>query len=135
MPKFQPGRSGNPAGRPKGCKDRRTEYARGLLEPHAKALMQKVVDLALEGDTTALRLCLERLVPPLRDRPQPVTVAGLTGTLTEQGQAVLRALGSGALAPEEAARVLGALADQARIVEVDELERRVQALEQRGPTR
>lgn len=62
---FQRGKSGNPAGRPKGSKDKRTEL-RALLEPHAPALVQKAVEQALDGDTAALKLCLDRLIPPVR---------------------------------------------------------------------
>jgi hypothetical protein len=98
------------------------------------------VYLRISGQTVTHRTVRDiRLASALRVAYSPiggeVTVAGLRGTLTEQGQAVLKALGSGDLAPEEAARVLGALADQARIVEVVELERRVQALEKRRVTR
>jgi len=59
---FKKGESGNPAGRPKGTKDRRTEL-RGLLEPHAEELVAKAVELALAGDVTALRICMDRLIP------------------------------------------------------------------------
>ncbi|CAJ0691643.1 hypothetical protein KXR69_16090 [Ralstonia holmesii] len=50
---FQKGQSGNPAGKPKGAKDKRTAL-RELLQPHAEQLVQKAVKLALDGDTTAL---------------------------------------------------------------------------------
>jgi hypothetical protein len=39
------------------------------LEPHVKTIVQQLVDLAQKGDPTALRLCLERISPPLRERP------------------------------------------------------------------
>jgi Family of unknown function (DUF5681) len=67
---FRKGQSGNPAGRPKGIQDKRVNL-RKLLEPHAEALVEKAVALALEGDTTALRLCLERLVPAYRAQEMP----------------------------------------------------------------
>lgn len=62
---FRKGQSGNPQGRPKGTKDKRTA-TRELLEPHAESLIDKAVELALKGDTTALKMCLDRLVPTLR---------------------------------------------------------------------
>jgi hypothetical protein len=98
MAQFQAGQSGNPRGKPRGAKDKRTGL-RALLQPHADALVKKAVDLALGGDTAALRLCLDRL------------------------------------APSEAGRLLQALAAQARITEVGELEQRIQALEQGSATR
>ena len=57
--KFSPGVSGNPAGRLPGTKNRATKAAEELLEGEAEALTRKAVELALEGDTVALRLCLE----------------------------------------------------------------------------
>ena len=56
MPEFRRGKSGNPAGRPPGRPDKRVAL-RKLLEPHAPALVAKVAELALQGDTAALRLC------------------------------------------------------------------------------
>jgi Family of unknown function (DUF5681) len=129
---FQKGQSGNPAGKKKGAKDKRTEL-RALLAPHAEALVQKAVDLALAGDTTALRLCMDRLLSPVRPRDEPVKLGKLAGTLTEQGQGILRAMAAGMLTPGDAGKLLQALAAQAHIMEVDEIERRVAALEGKMP--
>jgi hypothetical protein len=134
MAQFQAGQSGNPRGKPKGVKDKRTGL-RALLQPHADALVKKAVDLALGGDTAALRLCLDRLMAPVRPRDEPVELGELQGTLTEQGRAILAAMGRGQLAPSEAGRLLQALAAQARIATVDELEQRIQALEQGSAAR
>lgn len=60
---FSPGKSGNPYGRPRGIRDRRTSL-RDLLEPHAPQLVAKAVEPALAGDSSALRLCIDRLIPP-----------------------------------------------------------------------
>ena len=49
MATFKKGQSGNPAGKPKGAKDKRTEL-RELLKPHAEKLVKKAVDMALAGD-------------------------------------------------------------------------------------
>jgi hypothetical protein len=62
---FVKGQSGNLAGRPKGTHDRRTEL-RELLEPHAGALIKKAVEMAMAGDTTAMKLCLERILPAVK---------------------------------------------------------------------
>jgi len=128
---FSPGQSGNPAGRPRGVVDKRVAL-RSLLEPHAEKLVQKVVTLALKGNSAALRLCLERLVPALKTRDAPVDIGTLSGPLTDQGRTILTALGEQRITPDEAASLMQAVAAQARIVEVDELERRVAALERTG---
>lgn len=63
--KFQPGESGNPTGRPRGSMNKHTQLAK-LLEPRAEELINKMVELALNGDSNALRLCIERLLPKAR---------------------------------------------------------------------
>ena len=128
--KFKPGQSGNPNGKPKGAKDKRTEL-RGLLQPHAKELVNKVVEKALEGDTTALRLCLDRLIPPYRAGNISVVLDEIEGTLTEKGEKIISAMGSGQITPSDASSMLSALAAQSRIVEIDNLDQRVKTLEQR----
>lgn len=63
---FTPGKSGNKKGRPLGIPDKRTQY-RSLLEPHAKELIQILIDKAKQGDPLALKLCIERLIPKPKD--------------------------------------------------------------------
>src|ERR1700737_5297535 len=65
---FAKGRSGHPAGRPAGARNRKTLAAAVLLEGEAEALTRRAVDLALAGDPTAMRLCIDRILPPCRER-------------------------------------------------------------------
>lgn len=62
--RFKAGHSGNPRGKPPGTRHKATLAVQEFLDGEAEPLTRKAVDLALEGDTTALRLCLERLLPP-----------------------------------------------------------------------
>ena len=71
---FAKGRSGNPAGRPRGSRNRSTLAAQMLLQGEAEALTRKAVELALGGDPTALRLCLDRLIAPHRERPMSLAL-------------------------------------------------------------
>jgi hypothetical protein len=121
MARFSPGQSGNTAGRPKGAPDRRTKL-RALLEPHADALVNKAVNLALAGDTAALRMCQDRIIPPLKAQSEPLA-AGIptTGTLSEQAEAIYQAAASGKITTDEAADLISVLSNRARIVEVDEI--------------
>jgi len=66
---FMKGQSGNPAGKPKGARHRATLAAETLLDGEAEALTRKAIELALAGDPIALRLCLDRILPPRRERP------------------------------------------------------------------
>jgi len=127
--KFKPGQSGNPAGKPKGARDRRTEL-RALLVPHAHELIDKVVALAKSGDTTALRILIDRLIPPIKARDELVSIGSLDGSVVNQGMTVLEALAAGAITPEQAATMMSVVATHARLIEVNELERRIESLEQ-----
>jgi hypothetical protein len=131
MTTYQKGTSGNPEGRPPGIQDKRTAL-RPLLEPHAEELVQKVVDLAKQGDTTALRICIDRLIPPVKAKDTPVEIGSLEGALADQGRTVLGALSAGTITPDEANALMQAVAAQARIIETDELEKRIAALEARN---
>jgi Family of unknown function (DUF5681) len=107
---FKKGQVANLNGRPKGVPDRRNAY-RQFLEPRAPELMLKAVELALQGDTQALRLCLERLLPAIKAQDTPVALgAPLSGSVGEQGRVVLTAVGAGRVTPDEAATLMSALA-------------------------
>ena len=70
---FQKGQSGNPDGRPKGSRNATTIALETLLDGQATALTQKAIDVALTGDMPALRLCLDRILPPRKDSPWLLT--------------------------------------------------------------
>ena len=66
---FTKGASGNPAGKRPGTRNRATLAAEVLLDGEAETLTRKAIELAKQGDITALRLCLDRVLPPRRERP------------------------------------------------------------------
>lgn len=66
---FQKGQSGNPAGRPRGARNKATLAAEALLDGEAETITRKAVEHAKAGDPWAVRLCLERVLPARRDRP------------------------------------------------------------------
>ena len=78
---FEPG---NP-GRPKGARHRVTRAAEELLDGEAEALTRKAIELALNGDPMALRLCLERILPPRKERPVDIVLPSLTGAEGRHG--------------------------------------------------
>ena len=69
MAKFSKGQSGNPSGKPKGCRNATTILFDELLKDNAKELIEKAIEMAKGGDGPALRLCIERLAPARKDRP------------------------------------------------------------------
>jgi hypothetical protein len=74
---FKKGRSGNPAGKPKGARHCATLAAEALLDGEVEALTRKAIELALAGDPIALRLCLDRILPPRRERPTTLALPEL----------------------------------------------------------
>ena len=125
--KFAPG---NP-GKPIGARHKVTLAVSGLLEGQAERLTQKAVDMALSGDTTALRLCLERIAPPVKDKPVRFGLPPMENAqgAAQAAQAVLQAVSGGVLTPLEGASVMGLVEQHRRSLELTEFERRLEALE------
>ncbi|MEW5882270.1 MAG: hypothetical protein AB1761_17750 [Pseudomonadota bacterium] len=130
MPKaVKGGPSPNPAGRPKGIVDRRTKY-RELIEPHVPELTAKALAMALAGDTHMMRLLLDKVIPTPKVTDSPIDLgAPLVGSATEMGAVVLAAVSAGRITPDQADSIMRAIANLSRVIEVDELLRRVEALE------
>lgn len=130
MSKFKPGQSGNPRGRPKGAKAGSVQALRERLGQDVGAIMATVVQSAMQGDVAAAKLVLERILPALK--PQELATPmhlPSDGTLTDQGRAVLGAVAAGQVPPSTGTALIGALASMARVTEIDELVRRIEALE------
>jgi hypothetical protein len=94
---------GNP-GRPKGSRHKTTQAMQVLLDGEGEALTRKAIELALAGDAVALRLCLDRLLPTLRERPVAVELPPLTGPkdAVAASAALIAAVASGEIAPGKA---------------------------------
>lgn len=129
--RFIRGHSGNPTGRPAGIRNRATLAAEAMLDGEAAALARKALDLALDGDTTALRLCLERIVAPRRERAVSFAMPPIAdaGDLTRAMAALAGAAASGAITPGEAAQLSQVLEAYIRAVETTDLERRLRIVE------
>ena len=130
------GVSGNPAGRKQGSRNKATVALQSILEGEGEAITRRAVKMALAGDTTALRLCIERLIPPVKERrlnldlPQVVTAADVTKSIG----AVLDAVARGELTAAEGQAVAGLLEVHRKAIETQELEDRISALERRHET-
>lgn len=128
---FKKGQSGNPGGRPKGARHKYLRAMEALLEGEAEGLTRRVIQLALEGDTTALRLCLERLLPPRKERPVMVDLPRVKiiadAPIFLSKIVELTALGE--LTPGEAQALSSLMEPMRKATELVELEERVAALE------
>lgn len=121
---------GNP-GRPAGARHKVTRAVEVLLDGQAEALTQKAVDMALEGDTTALRICIERIAPARKDAHVAFDLPGMESAkdAAQAASAVLKAVSEGNLTPVEGASVMALVDSYRRTLEVSELESRITALE------
>jgi hypothetical protein len=129
---FKPGQSGNPDGRPKGARNRATVAAERLLDGEADALTRKAIELAKEGDTTALRLCIERILPSRKDRPVSFNMPRIE-TLADSvraAAAIASAVAHGDLTPIEAAELSKVVEGYTRAVETADISARLLRLEQ-----
>ena len=102
------------------------------MDGQASALTQKAIDVALTGDIPALRLCLDRILPPRKDSPvafELPEMRTLNDAVAAMG-AVVKAVGQGDLTPTEAGELTKMLQAFAKIIETAELEERVRKLEE-----
>jgi hypothetical protein len=129
----KPFQRGNP-GRPKGARNKATLAVQALLAGEAEALARRAVELALDGDTTAMRLCLERIVPPQKDRPVMFALPKLEtpADAVQAAAALVEAVASGELTPLEAGELSKLLEGFTRAIEVHDLMARVERLEGKG---
>jgi len=129
--RFRKGRSGNPAGSPRGSRNSATLACETLLEGQAEALTQKAVEMALAGDTVALKLCLERIYPARRDRPVTFPLPPITSArdAADIAAAVAQAVAAGHITPTEAAEIGKVIEIYIRAYQVAEQDDRI-ALEQ-----
>jgi hypothetical protein len=124
--RFPPGASGNPTGRPK------TESAalRAELAEHGEDIAKVVLDAALAGDLQAAKLVLDRISPPLKAQAAPVLLdLPSPENATGAAAAIIRAAADGEIPPDVATQLVGAVGTLARIIEIDELKDRLEALE------
>ena len=120
------------SGRPKGSRNKATIAIESLLQGQAEALIQTGVSIALEGDSFALRLCMERIAPAPKDQPISFSLPKMNNALdaSEAAGSVLTAVSDRALKPIEATRVMGLINSYRRTLELTDIEERLRALEE-----
>ena len=131
MSRFQPGPSGNPAGRPKGARHATTLAIEALLEGEAESISRRAIEAAKAGDMIAIKLVLDRICPPRKSRPVQIALPNISdasGVASAQ-QAILTAACSGELLLDEAQALSGLLEVRRKALETQELEVRLSSLE------
>jgi hypothetical protein len=104
---FEKGESGNPAGRPRGARNRTTLLMQNLFADDAEAIGRKAIEMAKAGDLAAIRLCMDRLAPARKDEPvafelppieKPADIVAATAS-------IVAAVAAGELTPSQAAEL------------------------------
>jgi len=128
----RPFSKGNP-GRPRGARHRVTLAVEALLDGEAEALTRKAIDLALAGEAPALRLCLDRILPPRRERPLRFALPPMraAGDAVDAMAALVAALANAEITAGEAAELARMVEAFVRSLESNEFDRRLRFLEAR----
>jgi hypothetical protein len=110
---FEKGQSGNPAGRPRGSRSRATMALQDMLERDAESIARTAINLAKHGNIAALRICMDRLLPPRRHEPVTLDLPSLdkVADTVAATSAIVAAVAAGDLTAAEAA-------DLAKVVDV-----------------
>ena len=128
---FELGKSGNPAGKLKGTRNKTTLAVEALLDGEAETITRKAIELAKDGDLAALRLCLDRIAPPRKDRPvlfelPPVSSAA---DAANAAAALLEAVAVGDLTPAEASELGKLIEAYIKALEATDFAERLDKLE------
>jgi hypothetical protein len=122
---------GNP-GRPPGSKNKITQILEQLVEGQAEQLVQKVLQQALAGEVSSQRMMLDRCWPPRKAQPINVTIPPIKSSDDALAAiaAICRELGEGRLTPDEITALSSVIGRSIQVIEIQDLERRVAALEE-----
>jgi hypothetical protein len=135
--RFEKGKSGNPAGRRRGVRNKNTLAIEAMLQKDSKAITRKAVDLALGGDLIAIRLCMDRILPVRRDRHVPFALPKLEtpADAMKAVSAIAEAVAEGELTPLEAGELSKVVDGFSRIFEAVTFEERLAKLENKAASK
>ena len=129
---FRKGESGNPAGRPRGSRNRATLLMESLLADDAEAIGRKAIEMAKQGDMAAIRLCMDRLSPPRKGEPVAFELPPLDKPADSVAAAatIVAAVAAGELTPSEGADLAKVIDVYVRAIETKAFDERLTKLEE-----
>lgn len=118
-------------GKAKGTRHKATVACETLLDGQVKQLTQKAVDMALAGDVLAMRICMDRIAPPRKDRHVIFDMPRIEGAHDHPAAlaSIMTAVAGGALTPAEGQALAAMLAEHRKAIETADIESRLAALE------
>ncbi|MCP5507441.1 MAG: hypothetical protein H7A37_03960 [Chlamydiales bacterium] len=128
---FQKGQSGNPKGKAKGTKNRSTLAAEQLLHGDLDNICRRLVEEALIGNMQAIKLVLDRILPPKRDRAIDIKLPKLqtADDAVNAMSLIIDAVGSGNITPSEGESISRVVDAFVRTIQAHDIEKRVSLLE------
>ena len=124
---FTKGASGNPAGRPRGIKDKRHRFNEAI-ESMIPEVLESVFQKAIAGDMTAAKMLLDRSLPTKRPEQERVQIPIKENTALNARE-VLQSVFDGEVSPDVGASLLASLTGVLKAIEVEDLAKRIEALE------
>jgi len=91
-------------------------------------IINTLVDLAKGGDVAAAKVLLDRTCPTLKPQSMHISLP-VNGSLAEQGGEVIKATLSGQIPPDIGSQLITALSNQGKLIELQELTKRIEILE------
>lgn len=128
---FRKGVSGNASGRPRGSFNHATRIAQDLIDGEAEALMRNLIDKAIRGDVVALRLCVDRILPPKRSQPLAIKIERLENIHDVHrafGQ-IVGAMNEGWVGTSELSATISLLSEFVKVCDIMDFEKRLATVE------
>ena len=114
-----------------GSRNKATLAVQELFDTEAETIGRKAIELALAGDMTAIRLVLERILPPRRDMPINIELPDIakiedtTSVMTN----IISAVASGEITPSEGEAISSLVEQQRKNIETVILSKQIKSLE------
>ena len=104
------------------------EAIREQIKEAIPGVVARLIEASEGGDIGASKLLLERVLPALKPTDQPIQLP-MPATPADAARTVLGAVSTGLVTPDEAGKLLAGIGSLARVIEVDELLKRIERLE------